>query len=198
LGPKGDRPLLLTGFGPFDGVPDNPSAAVVGALEGSRVRGVPVVGVTLPVSYARARHALDRALVRHRPRARLHLGVAPLRRTINLERVARPGDIGGVLDIDGRAPVPAESPPQLTTGVNTSAVLRALAAANLPARVSRDAGRYLCNAVYGWSLASGPAVPTLFVHLPPVGARRGALTRWTVGGLTDAAMVVAQCLLEVG
>jgi pyroglutamyl-peptidase len=43
-------------------------------------------------------------------------------------------------------------------------MLLALRRHHLPARVSRDAGRYLCNAAYHRALATG--LPAIFIHIP--------------------------------
>jgi pyrrolidone-carboxylate peptidase len=45
---------LVTGFGPFLDVVDNPSGALARALDGSRIGPWRVVGMELPVSTARA------------------------------------------------------------------------------------------------------------------------------------------------
>ena len=48
------RPLLVTGFEPFDGEPVNPSWLVAEAVHGRRIGGAPVVAVLLPCAFGAA------------------------------------------------------------------------------------------------------------------------------------------------
>jgi pyroglutamyl-peptidase len=74
----------------------------------------------------------------------------------------------------------------------TRRLLRAVRAANLPAALSHDAGRYLCNYLC-WQAAAaaarqGPSIAA-FVHVPDVGRkplRKGKTRRFTLDDLTQA------------
>ncbi|HKX45494.1 MAG TPA: pyrrolidone-carboxylate peptidase, partial [Planctomycetota bacterium] len=58
---------LVTGFGPFLDVDDNPSGAVARALDGARVGPFEVVGRELPVLFDAAPRAVDAALAELAP-----------------------------------------------------------------------------------------------------------------------------------
>ena len=45
------RNVLVTGFGAFLDVDDNPSGRVARAVDGAEIEGLRIVGVTLPVRY---------------------------------------------------------------------------------------------------------------------------------------------------
>ena len=83
------RPLvLLTGFGPFPGAPENPSQALVEALREVGAPGCALHAAVLPTRYHAAREAalgLHRAL---RPDIAVHFGFSLKAQGFTLERVA--------------------------------------------------------------------------------------------------------------
>ena len=58
-----DRVALLTGFEPYGGRGVNPALEVVRRLDGTEIGGVPVAGLSLPVSYRALRSQIGRAHV---------------------------------------------------------------------------------------------------------------------------------------
>jgi len=171
------RPLVLvTGFGPFPRVAENPSGAVARRLDGEAVGGLEVRGVELPVSYARAPAALAAVLAELAPRVpRVLLGLGVQRGGfLRLERRAR-GVLGSARpDVDGAlAAELAPAGPERATRLELEPLRAALAAAApCEARVSDDAGGYVCEAVYGRLLERAEALGTeaLFLHVPPATA----------------------------
>ena len=169
--------LLITGFGPFPRVPDNPSGRLARRLAAlPRLRrilgGVPDC-LVLDTRYGALDTQLAPALAA-RPEAVLMIGVAASRARVCVEtravnRVSRlfPDASGAVarrLALDPGAPALRRSP-------SAAAVRAALLRAGLPTAASRDAGRYLCNAAYFRVLAQG--CPAVFLHIPmPPRARR--------------------------
>ena len=164
------RPLLVTGFGPFPGMPRNPSAALaraIGAALRRRAGPRPQV-LVLRTAYAAIPGALLPALA-ERPAAILMLGVASRARRIRVEARARnrasrlypdaSGRVSARLDLDPDGPAARRS----TVAAQALAILQRH---GLDARASNDAGRYLCNASYYAALAAD--CPALFVHIPPV------------------------------
>lgn len=164
--------ILVTGFGPFPGVDDNPSAAAARAVDGLRVGGETIVGEVLPVSYARAPArvlALARAL---QPRAIVALGVATSRRGVEVERRARRGANPDRADVDGARRPDVPGPDEVRATLPVDALTRALRATP-----SDDAGRYVCNALLYDVLRGLPGVPAGFVHVPAEGIDRNRLLR---------------------
>ncbi len=162
--------LLITGFGPFPRVPDNPSARVARRLARlphlRRILGHAPDCLVLDTRYAALDTQLAPALAR-KPAAVLMFGVAASRRRVCVEtravnRVSRlfPDASGAVsyhLAFEPGAPALRRSPA-------AQAVRVALARAGLEVAASRDAGRYLCTASYFRALAQG--CPAVFLHLP--------------------------------
>ena len=170
------RTILLTGFGPFPGVPINASTALVGriaAIGRPRHPTVTIATATLPTEWQRGPARAAAFITRLRPHIVIHFGVSAGARGFVIERCGTNAclayaDAAGnlpplaVLDPKG----PASRPVTLPVG----AIVRALKARELPAAASDDAGSYICNAVLFQSLSlaatrSHPAM-TGFVHVP--------------------------------
>jgi pyroglutamyl-peptidase len=166
--------VVVAGFGPFPGAPFNPSGALARRLARKRrpaLSGLACRAHVFATSYAAVDHDLPQ-LFAGKPEIVLLFGLAARRRHVCVETRARnaisvlfpdaeryrPTDplitAGGPNARYGRAPVPR--------------LVGALRAAKVPARASRDAGRYLCNYVYWRALerADGAAPLVAFVHIP--------------------------------
>ncbi len=159
------RRVLVTGFGPFLDVIDNPSGRAARAVDGRAVRGLHIVGMELPVGFVdgparavAAATALDAVAI-------VGLGVDRRTRTVDVETRAYNRGVG--LDVHDRTlPLLEPGGPALVHS-NVDAV--AFAAA-LGGRVDDDAGRYVCNAwLYLVGRALMPARRVVFVHVPDEG-----------------------------
>ncbi len=163
------RPVLVLGFGPFMDIVDNPSAAVARAVHGRSVRGRPVVGVEMPVSYQRGPQLTVDLVARHDPALVLGIGVAANRGVVTVERWGRRVGPVGAADVDGArwelSVDESASDAVLPATIDVDAF-----AAALGARVSDDAGTYVCNAwLYRVRQRLGDTPPVGFVHLPTAG-----------------------------
>jgi pyroglutamyl-peptidase len=168
--------VLLIGFGPFPRAPFNPSAVLVKALARKRrpafadiVRTVHVFETT----YA----AVDRDLPKlwaDRPEIVLMFGVAPRRRHLCIETRARNAVSLLFPDASGYRPERAVIVPSAQAALRTNApcvdLLSATRASHFPSRLSRDAGRYLCNYAYWRALERAQDRHPLvqFVHIPAI------------------------------
>jgi len=176
---------LVIGFGPFPGAPRNPSAELVRRLAKLRrpfFAGVRVVTHILPTSYAAVNEELPALLRRHNPDAVLFFGLASRTHYLRIEQRAVNKATGFYADAS-RAKYSTRS---LTPGMAAELRVRAdarqlLAAARtmkIDARLSRDAGRYICNAAFYRALhmSGEDSRPRLvaFVHIPRP-RRRGRL-----------------------
>ena len=195
------RTLLVTGFGPFPGVAVNPTQALALALDGRSVNGAAVCARVLDVSFARAAQQLAQAVLATQPVALLHLGVAAGSTEIRLEGHAVNRIAADRPDIDGASPSdPRIDPHQpldaaLAPWLDLPSLADRLNRRGLPAQISDDAGRYVCNALYFASLAAqSQAVvprPCLFVHVPLIDGEG-----WTLQRLVDAAEGLISALAQ--
>jgi pyroglutamyl-peptidase len=160
--------LLVTGFGPFLDVTDNPSAAIATSLDGARVAGLTVHARVLPVSFDRAAASLGAAIAELEPRSVLLLGVHR-GDTWRLERRARPRITSEHPDVDAvQAPGRVLGPAERTTAIDVPGLARALGAGGHEVVISDDCGGYVCNSTYYSALGARP--DALFVHVPDAGA----------------------------
>ena len=112
--------------------------------------------------------------MRSTPIACVHLGLAPRERMIRLETRGENRTRALSPDVKGRRPAMRAlrpgAPGALRSTASVAPLLAQLRRAGLRARLSNDAGAYLCNAMYFWSLdgarRKGSQRPTVFVHLP--------------------------------
>ena len=160
--------ILLTGYGPFGDVHDNPSARLVRAVHGLSAAGHRLHALVLPVSWAHGPAAAVSAARALKPALIVGFGVATTRSEVQVEALGT-GQRDGA-DVDGKAP-PESDASTVTATVDVAALARAL-----DAGVSQDAGRFLCNA---WIAQVTPnvACPAVFVHVPPEGLAPDRLLR---------------------
>jgi len=170
--------ILITGFGPFPGAPVNPTTPLVLRLARLRRPGladVRLVGHVFTTSYAAVDRELPRLIARHRPDALLMFGVATRETRIRIETRARnalallPDATNASLRRNAILP---GGPAAQRIPAPVVALLAAARNAQVPAYLSRDAGRYLCNYIC-WRGAEAVAArqgPRLaaFIHVPPV------------------------------
>jgi pyroglutamyl-peptidase len=163
----------VTGFEPFGGARSNPSEQAARALAGIVVAGRPVRAVVLPCRFGAAAEALRRALRRYRPGVVICLGLAETRREITPERLARNRVDARIPDNAGRQPrrqmLSERGAAALRSGLPVVRIAGALRTAGFPARVSRSAGRFVCNEVFYRLMEACPqasGVRAGFIHLP--------------------------------
>ncbi|KAI95506.1 peptidase C15 [Rhodomicrobium udaipurense JA643] len=195
--------VLVTGFGPFPGVPHNASETLVRLLAmqaAFRTAEIELSTAVLPVSWATAHEATKSAVATFAPDAVLHFGVS--RRATAFEIESRAVNISGPRpDAHGHTlppmPLVRAGAPHLTPTLAPLHLIRALRRANVPAELSRNAGRYLCNALYYRSLArEGDGGPlAAFIHMPVLGDP-SLRPRITITEAVDAARILVQAAAE--
>jgi pyroglutamyl-peptidase len=175
--------VLLTGFGPFPGAPVNPSAVLVKALARRRrpaLAGLVRTAHVFVTRYAAVDHDLPK-LFAEKPDIVLMFGLAGRTRHLRVETRAR--NAVSVLFPDASAYrlqqgiIARGEPPSLRGRASFARLVGAVRVGGVPARVSHDAGRYLCNYAYWRALQrSQDGQPLIvFVHIPPI--RRKARRR---------------------
>ena len=191
--------ILVTGFGPFPGAPFNPTGPLVKRLARLRRPGLAnaqIVTHVFETSYAAVDRDLPELIAKHRPDALLMFGLARRARALRIETRAQNAlallpDAGG--DAPRRGAIAPGKLAARTMPMPARRLLAAVRTAGMPAALSRDAGRYLCNYLC-WRAAeaagntNGPRL-TAFVHVPLIarGARRPAKRRkLTLDDLTCA------------
>lgn len=174
--------ILLTGFGPFPGVAENASAALVGQLgqiARSRFPRRRIVTEVLETAWDTAPRRLQEIYRAHSPQVAVHFGVSEKAQGFVIETLARntcrdTPDVRGIRPaqcwLSGGAPeaIPATLPVDL--------ILARLEQIGLRAEHSDDAGGYLCNAVLFHALRLENMGRCGFVHIPANIGADGAMT----------------------
>lgn len=168
--------VLITGFGPFPGVPVNASARLVAALAERATAAFPQAAfhvAVLPAEWDASPAMLAALLAKHQPQLSLHFGVAREAKGFRIEtRAANACRLTD--DAAGLRPVAdwivKAGDPFRTTTLPAAAITARLTALGIPATVSDDAGGYLCNAILYHALQHAEAaeggVRTGFIHIP--------------------------------
>ena len=193
--------VLITGFGPFPGAPFNPSAALARALARRRrpaLAGIERATHIFATSYASVDRDLPKLLAQ-KPDIVLMFGVAGRRRQLCIETRARNAVSLLFPDAGGHRPRHGVIKLQGPAALTGNAPFRRLAGA-AGTRLSRDAGRYLCNYVY-WRVLEqvrGARPLVQFVHFPPVNAkpqRRRSKKSPTLSQLLKSAEAILTALI---
>lgn len=166
--------VLITGFGRFPGAPFNPTAMLARHLAARRrpaLADVNRIAHVFRTSYASVSDELPQLVKRHRPDAVLLFGLAGRTPHVRVETRAQNRFTLVFPDADGFVPPQGAIRPG-QGALAGRAPFRRLAAAGQAARVrtrlSRDAGRYVCNFAYWRALEETRAAAPLvvFVHVP--------------------------------
>jgi len=193
-----NRVLLVTGFGPFPGVPRNPAertARAIAADGGLRRIGLTTHCAIFHTSYAALEGEAGPLLAQVQPAAILMIGVASRRRHLSVELNARNRRALLFPDAAGQRSARLAINPSmafLSKGrAPFAACLRAGHAAGLDTRLSTSAGTYLCNYSYWLMLeATDARIPCLFLHIPKL---RGP---WHFQRLVRAGVAMARLLVQ--
>ena len=161
---------LLTAFGPFPGIPVNPSQLLLERLSSNPS----LATALLETRYATAGPQVIEAIDRHRPDLFLMLGVRSKNPAIALERFALNIDDNATPDAAGIArqhqPIIPGAPAAYETDIDVVALRHALSPCPIPIEISNHAGTYLCNHAYYRALhhihLSRLKTRALFIHIP--------------------------------
>jgi pyroglutamyl-peptidase len=168
--------VLLTGFGPFPGVADNPSAWLAETLAQHAALEVDAEfhARVLPTAW-QAAQSMPRLYEKLQPHVMIHFGVSQRAKTFRIEhfahnRAARRADIRGLMPSAPR--IQAEGADRIDTALPAADLAAHLRTSGVAAASSRSAGSYLCNFLYYHSLDWAHRQPdprlVLFVHVPPL------------------------------
>lgn len=170
--------ILITGFGPFPGAPFNPTGPLVKRLARLKLPRTKIVTHIFETSYAAVDRDLPKLLKRHKPDAILMFGLASRARIVRIEMRAQ-NALALLADASGKIPkrhaIAKGRPAAMPMALPSRLLLRAVREAGVRARLSTDAGRYLCNylcwhATEAAQAKNGPRLAA-FVHVPLVAGK---------------------------
>ena len=198
--------VLLTGFGPFPGVTENPSAWLAETL----AERAPSLGLdcelhaaVLPTEWEAVAALAPRLYETLQPRVMIHFGLSERARSFRIERSAYNRALPRA-DALGKLPaspvILAERPDRLDTGLPAAALTAGLRARGHTAETSRSAGRYLCNFLYylslEWAARQESPPLALFMHVPPAASPRRAVQRGCTPARRPGDVAPCPCLCK--
>jgi pyroglutamyl-peptidase len=168
--------VLITGFGAFPGVRFNPTARLAAALAAVRRPGlenVVRIAHVFETSYAAVERGLPAVLAEVRPDVVLLFGLATRTPYLRIETRAHNRRSALFADVRGCRPTNVAITPHAPVAMRGNAPHQRLAIAarhaGVPAQLSYNAGRYLCNYIYWRALELTEGQPLVqFVHVPTV------------------------------
>ena len=165
--------ILITGFEPFGGEEQNPSALLLEKLP-KKLKSALLSTALLPVSFQKVSEEILRLLEEEKPDVVICLGQAGGRDRITPERVAINLMDTESPDNDGFAPseepIDPLGPNALFSNLPNKALVAAAKEQNLPVALSNTAGTFVCNYLLYTLLrlaeTQSPPLRCGFFHLP--------------------------------
>lgn len=162
--------ILVTAFEPFGGDSMNPTEAALRALP-ERVAGMSIKKLLLPVEFGRSFKICAAEFDRVSPAALIMLGQAGGRDAITPEAVGRNLMDARIPDNAGfdpkNSPIIPGGEAELFSTLPVADIAERMNGLGIPARVSHDAGLYVCNSLLYSMLAHVKgSVPAGFIHVP--------------------------------
>lgn len=172
-----EKLILVTGFEPFDGLAGNASSDVAHHLDGMQFKVgeevYRVEGIVLPVDHEEAGRGVSDALKYRNPAAVLMFGISDHAKELCLESKACnacPADSGGCR-CKGCGHSCAPHAGSYYSNAPLRKLIKGLAKEKVPAQVSDNAGRFVCNASYYHALKTAHDLESealvAFIHIPP-------------------------------
>ena len=163
---------LVTGFEAFGQLQVNPSALIVDHVRGTAPQGM--LCEVLRTEFIAAEARIRELIRAYQPATAICVGVAPPAAEVRLERLAVNLDNARLADNAGYQPVEIPIVPNgrltLSATLPLERMHAALVANGIPASISDDAGRFVCNHVYYAALdeIARDGLPTRcgFIHVP--------------------------------
>lgn len=170
--------ILVTGFGPFPGAPENPSAQIVRRLARFPFPSHRVATFVFPTQYRAVDRDLPALIAAFRPQVVVMFGLAANTPYVRIETqaqnvISRHPDAAG--HVPARDAIQPAGAARLRGEAPFARLAQASRAAGVKTRLSADAGTYVCNYIYWRAIAllrrhSGLR-RAVFVHVPEPGGR---------------------------
>nr|2EO8_A Chain A, Pyrrolidone-carboxylate peptidase [Pyrococcus furiosus]2EO8_B Chain B, Pyrrolidone-carboxylate peptidase [Pyrococcus furiosus]2EO8_C Chain C, Pyrrolidone-carboxylate peptidase [Pyrococcus furiosus]2EO8_D Chain D, Pyrrolidone-carboxylate peptidase [Pyrococcus furiosus] len=166
--------VLVTGFEPFGGEKINPTERIAKDLDGIKIGDAQVFGRVLPVVFGKAKEVLEKTLEEIKPDIAIHVGLAPGRSAISIERIAVNAIDARIPDNEGKKiedePIVPGAPTAYFSTLPIKKIMKKLHERGIPAYISNSAGLYLSNYVMYLSLhhSATKGYPKMsgFIHVP--------------------------------
>jgi len=198
------KKVLVTGFGSFGDIDENPSQVLVEKLA-SRDRfpdGMELIAEILPVVYGESITIISGLIRKIRPEIVLSFGVAARRNDVCLERVALNLKDTNQPDNDGMQPdgelIFQDAPLAYFSKLPLPQLQEQLRNRRIPTSISNHAGAYICNTVFYTAAheitSSGASSLFGFIHIPLITEKTSEKMPITISDLESAVFSVLEWL----
>ena len=171
------KKILITGFGPFPGVDENPCTALIDSLAAyfnGSVNGHHIEFMHLETTYHQGLHSFRAKLSSYQPDLTICFGVHSGADGFRLERVARNQANIAAADAYGYTPIlpvlEQQGLAEYVSRLPLDAIQEALDEAHIDNHINEDAGSYLCNASFYYLMhyleTKNPNGLGGFIHIP--------------------------------
>ena len=178
--------ILITGFTPFPGAPENPTADLVAWVQEGRIKAqnnVKLEARLLPTEFEASVSKLSEHLVEVQPDALLEFGLSAKATGFTLECIAR-NEIGASPDNAGlkpdEGPIEKDAPLVFPSALPLEDFYEALGKSDIPRDFSESAGSYVCNHLFFKTMqlpkTQRPALAG-FIHIPYLKEQRDRLCK---------------------
>jgi len=194
--------VLLTGFGPFPGVPRNPSQLIVERLSREkRFHNLELHSLVLPTTYDIAPRLLVNSIRTICPDVCISLGVGG-NMSLRLERNARNLGTAPAPDQSGvvrMGVIKADGLPAYSSTLPLATIHAALLKKGVPVEFSDNAGGYVCNHVFYSAMYFINSLKLQsrcgFIHVPPA-EESEVESAMSISAVTDAVEVIVLATVE--
>lgn len=168
------KKILVTGFGPFDIVKENPTQKVIEQLSNSKFDHFDMIPYVFPVSFKKIKKMMEDLLIIHKPDIVIGLGLQLGTPAFRLERFALNLNDSEEPDVDGETPmnnlIYHDGITAYKSTLPLEEIKKELLDKNVPCVISNYAGTYVCNSLFYTTLylinKHSFNIKAGFVHLP--------------------------------
>ncbi|MFA6756048.1 MAG: pyroglutamyl-peptidase I [Bacilli bacterium] len=166
--------ILITGFDVFKGLDINPSYEAIKCLP-KIIDNKEIIVMKLPVVFDECYKELEKVIKKEKPDYVINIGVATSRNEISIESSAKNIKKSNIKDNSGNiflneSKIINNADEILKTSIDINKILLELKGYKIPSYISNDAGSYVCNNVYFYSLYNEKqyGYKALFIHVPGI------------------------------
>lgn len=165
------KKLLLTGFGPFNGLSENASEGLVQELSDLNFANIDLFTHVFECNSKNLKNDAQKVVKRYDPDVIISLGVAMKREHFSVERVAINVLDFRISDVVGNQPRGERILPSMPDGIFSNlpihAVTKRLREFDPGSYISNSAGTFLCNQLMFLNLSHAKEIKSGFIHIPP-------------------------------
>ena len=170
--PPTEQTVLLTGFGPFLNITNNPTQSIAEQLNNTQLNNASIISIILPVSFEQSIQTMKEAIQQFEPDLIISLGLEDKSSSIHLELIGT--NLKRTQLANGRWSIPhfilLGKRLFYTSTLPLLEIKSNLLDNTIPTKLSLGAGTYVCNSLFyqtqHYLHTTNQEIPMGFIHLP--------------------------------